>query len=393
MGEKMHQVGKTAVLMFMSGTLLLGGTSAYAAGDSVAAAAKASTASINSTNKSHSKSKSVPIITVAPAKSTAAKSANKGEATSNSLIPQIIKDVSPSVVGIIGKAEGGSEWSSERYNLAHGTGVILRADGWIVTNAHVIKGLQNPMVVTSDGNTYKIRETYIDEISDLALIRINVKGLKPAVFAASAQEAKVGEQVIAIGTPISFSLRNSATAGIVSGLNRGVNAFYRLIQSDTAINPGNSGGPLVNMRGEVLGINTMKFSAVGVENMGFSIPSETVQYVVGQLYAYGEVRRPSLGVELEESWSAIVGLPSEDPLTVTEVNSAQAIKAGIQPGDVLYSINGVAVQSVVDMNEMFKSFAPGDTVKLLMQSEGDIVIRKLKLTKHTAELLDEDEGF
>lgn len=389
----MHQVGKTAVLMLMSGSLLLGGTSAYAAGDSVTAAAKASAASTNSVSKSHSKSKSVPIITVAPAKSNASKSANKSEATSGSLIPQIIKDVSPSVVGIIGKAEGGSEWSSERYNLAHGTGVILRSDGWIVTNAHVVKGLQSPTVVTSDGNTYKIRETYIDEISDLALIRINVKGLKPAVFAASAQEAKVGEQVIAIGTPISFSLRNSATSGIVSGLNRGVNAFYRLIQSDTAINPGNSGGPLVNMRGEVLGINTMKFSAVGVENMGFSIPSETVQYVVGQLYAYGEVRRPSLGVELEESWSAIVGLPSEDPLTVTEVISAQAIKAGIQPGDVLYSINGEAVQSVVDMNEMFKSFAPGDTVKLLMQSDGDIVIRKLKLSKHTAELSDEDEVF
>lgn len=261
----------------------------------------------------------------------------------------------------------------------------MKSNGWIVTNAHVVNGLEGTLVVTSDGKSYSIVDSYIDETSDIALIKINAKSLVPAVFAKSAQTAQVGEKVIAIGTPISFSLRNSATVGVVSGLNRGVNAFYRLIQSDTAINPGNSGGPLVNMRGEVIGINSLKFAAVGVENMGFSIPSDTVQYVMGQLFKYGEVKRPSLGFNMEESWSAIVGLPTDDPLTVTKVFSDQAKKAGIQEDDVLYSINGKRVTSVVDINEMFKSFLPGQTVKLLMQSGGDIVERKLVLSQAGAD--------
>ncbi|RED33823.1 S1C family serine protease [Paenibacillus sp. VMFN-D1] len=302
-------------------------------------------------------------------------------------VPQIVKDISPSVVGIIGRSTdttltGGA---TNRYNLAHGTGVIVKSNGWIVTNAHVVNGLEGTLVVTSDGKSYSIVDSYIDETSDIALIKINAKSLVPAVFAKSAQTAQVGEKVIAIGTPISFSLRNSATVGVVSGLNRGVNAFYRLIQSDTAINPGNSGGPLVNMRGEVIGINSLKFAAVGVENMGFSIPSDTVQYVMGQLFKYGEVKRPSLGFNMEESWSAIVGLPTDDPLTVTKVFSDQAKKAGIQEDDVLYSINGKRVTSVVDINEMFKSFLPGQTVKLLMQSGGDIVERKLVLSQAGAD--------
>lgn len=301
---------------------------------------------------------------------------------STDLVPQIVKNVSPSVVGIIGKGEVSQlDSNSDRYNLVHGTGVIIRSNGWIVTNAHVVDGLKNATVVTTDGKTYKIKEVYTDEISDLALVKINASSLTPAKFAKSIQNTEVGEKVIAIGTPVSFTLRNSATVGVVSGLNRGVSASYRLIQSDTAINPGNSGGPLVNMKGEVLGINTMKFSAVGVENMGFSIPSDTVQYVINQLMKYGEVKRPSLGVALEESWSAIVGLPTDDPLTVTKVLSSEAEKAGIHEDDVLYSINGISVTSVVDINELFKAYLPGQTVKLLMQSDGDIVIRKLVLTQ------------
>ncbi|KHF35093.1 Serine protease Do-like HtrB [Paenibacillus sp. P1XP2] len=299
-------------------------------------------------------------------------------------VPQIVKDISPSVVGIIGRAPAG-QTTADRNNLMHGTGVIIRPNGWIVTNAHVVNGLQSTVVVTADGKTYKITDTYVDEISDLALIKINASNLKPAVFAKSAQNAQVGEKVVAIGTPISFSFRNSATVGVVSGLNRAINASYRLIQSDTAINPGNSGGPLVNMKGEVLGINSMKFSAVGVENMGFSIPSETVQYVINQLFKYGEVKRPSLGFSMEESWSAIVGLPTQDPLTITKVVSEEAKKAGIRENDVLYSIDGKRVTSIVDINELFKAYMPGQTVKLLMQSDGDIVVRKLVLTAELGE--------
>ncbi|OZB93746.1 S1C family serine protease [Paenibacillus sp. XY044] len=370
----MKPTGKKWVIMLLSTIVLVSGSAAAEAqstGKTATAASKAGQAA--------QKAKT------AATGASAAKTANIQVAADP--VPQIVKNISPSVVGIIGRSTDATLTGgvTNRYNLAHGTGVIVKSDGWIVTNAHVVNGLEGTLVVTSDGKSYSIVDSYIDETSDLALIKINAKSLVPAVFAKSAQSAQVGEKVIAIGTPISFSLRNSATVGVVSGLNRGVNAFYRLIQSDTAINPGNSGGPLVNMQGEVIGINSLKFAAVGVENMGFSIPSDTVQYVMGQLFKYGEVKRPSLGFSMEESWSAIVGLPTDDPLTVTKVFSDQAKKTGIQEDDVLYSINGKRVTSVVDINEMFKSFLPGQTVKLLMQSGGDIVERKLVLAQAGAE--------
>ncbi|WP_449601513.1 S1C family serine protease [Paenibacillus sp. Marseille-Q9583] len=308
-------------------------------------------------------------------------------------VPGIIKSITPSVVGIIGKDDSGeTSGPDDRYNLTHGSGIIVKSNGWIVTNAHVIKDLQNALVVTSDSKTYSIKETYLDEVSDLALIKINATSLKPAKFIPSTGKTVVGEKVVAVGTPISFSLRNSATVGVISGLNREVAAAYRLIQSDTAINPGNSGGPLVNMKGEVLGINSLKYSAVGVENMGFSIPSDTVQYIMNQLFKYGEVKHPSLGLELEPSWSSIVGLPTLDPLTVTKVISAEARKAGVAEDDVLYSIDGHRVVSLVDINELFKSYSPGTTVRLVMQSDGDIVIRKLVLTQGDPLLSEEGAG-
>ncbi|PRA03338.1 trypsin [Paenibacillus sp. MYb63] len=309
-------------------------------------------------------------------------------------IPKVIEKVSPSVVGIIGKStevQDGAT-SDDRYNLAHGTGVIIRSNGWIVTNAHVVDGLTNPVVVTTDGNTYKITKTYSDALSDLALIKINAKSLKPASFA-KASQTTVGETVIALGTPISFSLRNSATVGVISGLNRGVEATYRLIQTDTAINPGNSGGPLVNLKGEVVGINSMKFSAVGVESLGFSIPVDTVQYIIDQFFKYGKIKRASLGLQLEESWSAIVGLPTDDPLTITGVLSPEAKKAKIKEGDVLYSVAGTRVSSVVDINELLKKYLPGQKVKLLMQTDGDIVTRTLVLADRADIVDEEDEAF
>lgn len=123
----------------------------------------------------------------------------------------------------------------------------------------------------------------------------------------------------------------------------------------------------------------MKFAAVGVENMGFSIPADTVKYIMNQLLQYGEVRRPSLGIELEESWPVIVGLPGQEPLTVTKVVTAEARKAGIAAGDALYAIDGRRVTSLVDVNELFRQYKPGAVVKLLMQSDGDIVARSLVL--------------
>jgi serine protease Do len=299
----------------------------------------------------------------------------------NAEVPKVIEKTSPSVVAIIGKPSLASDKTLEknRYNLAHGTGVIVESSGVIVTNAHVVKDMKNIVVVTSDGTTYNGRATNIDEESDLALVKIDATGLSPAKFASSS-DIKVGETVAAIGTPISFALRNSVTVGIVSGLDRSVNSQYQLIQTDAAINPGNSGGALINMNGEVIGINTMKYAEFGVENLGFAIPVDTVKYVLKHFQLYGKVKRPYLGVELEESWEAVVGLPSSTGLRVAYVDpDSPAAKAGIKQDDFLVSMGSSKLKTTVDYNEALKNYLPNETVSLSIQSGGSTSSKSITL--------------
>ncbi|WEK53851.1 MAG: trypsin-like peptidase domain-containing protein [Candidatus Cohnella colombiensis] len=299
--------------------------------------------------------------------------------SADSVIPDVIKKVSPAVVAIIGKPE--DDRVVERYSLAHGTGVIIKSDGWIVTNAHVVKDMKNIIVVTSDGKQFTGTRKQIDVASDLALVKINAKGLKTATFAPSPLKVQVGESVIAIGTPVSFTLRNTATVGVISGMNRSVSSDYNLLQTDAAINPGNSGGPLVNLKGEIVGINSMKFVDVTIDSMGFAIPADTVQYVLSHFEKYGKVKRPSLGVELEESWEAIVGLPSDEPMTITAVNSANAKKINLAVGDQLLEINGKQIYSEVELTELLKAYLPEQSVSITVLSGGDVITKKIVLTE------------
>jgi serine protease Do len=298
------------------------------------------------------------------------------------LVTEAAKKTSPSVVGIIGKPKDDTTNSpsrDDRFNLVHGTGVIVKDNGWIITNAHVVKDLKQIVVVTADGKQYTGRSPYLDEESDLALVKITASNLPVATLAEHA-ELEVGETVVAIGTPISFALRNSVTVGVVSGIDRSIHSTYRLLQTDAAINPGNSGGALVNLKGEVIGINSLKFAAAGIDNLGFAIPIDTVHYVMNQLFTYGKVMRASLGLDLEESWAAIVGLPTEEPLTIKGVHSdTAAAKSGLKSGDVLYSVNHQNLTTLVDLNEWMKQFKPGDEVEIAVQSNGDLRIIKLTL--------------
>ncbi|BFT75963.1 S1C family serine protease [Paenibacillus sp. P36] len=299
----------------------------------------------------------------------------------NAEVPKVIEKASPSVVAIIGKPSYDSDKTLEknRFNLAHGTGVIVESNGVIVTNAHVVKDMKNIVVVTSDGTTYNGHATNIDEESDLALVKIDATGLTPATFASSS-DIKVGETVAAIGTPISFALRNSVTVGIVSGLDRSVSSQYQLIQTDAAINPGNSGGALINMNGEVIGINTMKYADFGVENLGFAIPVDTVKYVLKHFQLYGKVKRPYLGLELEESWEAVVGLPSSTGLRVAYVDpDSPAAAAGIEQDDLVVSIGANKVKTLVDYNEAIKKYLPDEKVDITIQSEGASVTKSVTL--------------
>lgn len=284
------------------------------------------------------------------------------------LIPSVIESVSPSVVGIIGRGKTESYYGSQE-GIMSGSGVIIKTGGEILTNAHVVKNMNTILVVMNDGKGYEAQLKYIDEDTDLAVVKIKKIGL-PVVKFANSEDIVVGKQVIAIGTPITFSLRNSATVGHISGLNRSVGEPYRLVQTDTAITHGNSGGALINMNGELVGITSSGYSGT---NTNFAVPVDTVKYVLNQFELYGKVRHISFGAEFQEVWLAELGVPSEAGLTIKGLEKSSPLaKASFKTGDVLVSVDDVAINSIVELNELMKNYLPGDTVKVGVKTNGEI---------------------
>ena len=284
------------------------------------------------------------------------------------LIPSVIETVSPSVVGIIGRGKTESYYGSQE-GIMSGSGVIIKTGGEILTNAHVVKNMNTILVVMNDGKGYEAQLKYIDEDTDLAVVKIKKIGL-PVVKFANNEDIVVGKQVIAIGTPITFSLRNSATVGHISGLNRSVGEPYRLVQTDTAITHGNSGGALINMNGELVGITSSGYSGT---NTNFAVPVDTVKYVLNQFELYGKVRHISFGVEFQEDWLAELGVPSEAGLTIKGLEKSSPLaKASFKTGDVLVSVDDIAINSIVELNELMKNYLPGDTVKVGVKTNGEI---------------------
>jgi len=293
-------------------------------------------------------------------------------------VTSVIEKVSPSVVAIIGNySQSSSSWQdSYAEGMAGGTGVVIKSGGEILTNAHVVDGMNSIVVILNDGSAYSGKVKYTDEAADLAVVKIDKLGL-PIVTFGDSDAIRTGDTVVAIGTPLSFSLRNSASKGIISGVNRGLSSEYALIQTDAAINFGNSGGPLVNLKGQVVGINSSKFAGVGIEGVGFSIPANTVKYVIDQFDQYGKVRRIGINATLEESWAARRGLPTKDGLKVTGASGTTGAE-GLAAGDVIFSIGGVAVHSQVDCNECMKKYKSGDKPEFAIKRGGSDM--KLKLT-------------
>ncbi len=273
------------------------------------------------------------------------------------LIPQIVKNASDYVVGVIGYYE-----DNKTDGIAYGSGFVIAEDGKILTNAHVVSGLKKIMVVMNDGKAYSAKVLNIDSEADIALLKIEKKGLKTAKLA-DMNTVEVGQTVIAIGTPISFSLRNSATVGIISGLNRSSDNSYRLIQSDATLNRGNSGGPLLNLKGEVVGMGTQGIVGVGVSGLYFSVTADTIEYALDHFEKYGRIRRPVLGAVLGEGWLAKYDLPSDEGLVIKEVQKdSAALKAGLESGDAIMGIGDVKFATIVDYNEAMKAYLPGDSV-------------------------------
>ena len=271
-----------------------------------------------------------------------------------------------------------------------GSGVIVSADGYVLTNNHVVAGesgrislRQLPAVSVALGDKRELEATIVgvDPATDLALLRIDAGGL-PTIPWGDSSQLKVAEWVLAIGNP--FQLNQTVTLGIVSALGRtnvGISAYEDFIQTDAAINPGNSGGALVNTRGELVGINTAIFSqSGGYQGIGFAVPSNLARRIVNDLTQYGEVRRGSIGYVEIAPLSTLVaeqlGVPDARGVLIQAMSrDASAYAAGLRPGDVIVSFDGTAVVDGGHLSRLIQDARIGSTAAVTVIREG----RRLEL--------------
>jgi len=263
----------------------------------------------------------------------------------------------------------------ERTEQSLGSGVIVdAARGYVLTNNHVVGGADDITVTLQDGRSFKAKLIGTDPDTDVAVVQIPAQNLQ-ALPLADSSKLRVGDYVVAVGDP--FGLGQTVTAGIVSALGRsglgrsssGNGGYQNFIQTDASINPGNSGGALVNLRGELVGINTMIFSPSGGNvGIGFAIPSDLTSEVMGQLLAHGKVQRGSLGVQTQAITPRIaqlLKLKDSNGVVVTGVSAGSAAEhAGLQPGDVLTALNGKPLHSVQELRNAEGLLPLGSTVQL-----------------------------
>ncbi len=252
---------------------------------------------------------------------------------------------------------------------AQGTGIVVRENGYIVTNNHVVDGAEEIRVRLDDGREYAARVSGADAESDLAVLKIEADALDPVELGDS-EHLEVGEWVIAVGSP--FGLEHTVTAGIVSGKGRsgmGLATYEDFIQTDAAINPGNSGGPLVDLHGRVVGVNTaISTSTGGFMGVGFAIPSGSVRHVVDNIIDTGHVTRGWLGAHIQplsDDLARSFGLErSEGALVADLVPGGPGEVAGLDPGDVVTQVGGRSVSKPADLLRAVGEAAPGSTLRL-----------------------------
>ena len=253
-----------------------------------------------------------------------------------------------------------------------GSGFVLSADGYVMTNAHVVEGADEVFVTLTDKREFKARVIGTDRRSDVALVKIEASGL-PNVRIGDVNKLRVGEWVIAIGSP--FGLENTVTAGIVSAKSRDTGEFLPLIQTDVAINPGNSGGPLINMRGEVVGINSQIYSrSGGYMGISFAIPIDEATRVADQLKTSGRVSRGRIGVSIDQVTKEVaesIGLGKAMGALVRSVESGgPAEKAGVEAGDIITKFEGRAVEKSGDLPRIVGGVKPGTKAALQVFRRG-----------------------
>jgi serine protease Do len=253
-----------------------------------------------------------------------------------------------------------------------GSGFIVSADGFVMTNAHVIEGADEVIVTLTDKREFKARIVGSDRRTDVAVVKIEATGL-PSVKLGDATRVRVGEWVMAIGSP--FGLENTVTAGIVSAKQRDTGDYLPFIQTDVAINPGNSGGPLINMRGEVIGINSQIYSrSGGFQGISFAIPIDEAVRVADQLRSTGRVTRGRIGVQIGEVNKEVaeaIGLGRPQGALVRGVEAgAPAQKAGIEAGDIILKFDGKAIEKSSDLPRLVGNTKPGSRATVTVLRRG-----------------------
>src|SRR6478672_8629843 len=273
---------------------------------------------------------------------------------------------------------------SRRPSHGVGSGFIVSPKGYILTNEHVVQGSSKIIVGLQNGQTYTGKVVGIDEETDVAVIKIDAPQDLPTVTLGDSNAAQVGDWVLAMGSP--FGLDQTVTAGIISKKERespSFNIFQRFLQTDAAINRGNSGGPLVNMRGEVIGMNSQIATSTGDYNgIGFALPANETNFVYKQLVAHGTVKRGFLGITLDsvhDEYAKVYGLSESRGAIITKVEPTElgtdvptpAAKAGLQPNDIIIEFDGVAVQNAQDLIQRVASTAVGQTASLAFLRDVD----------------------
>ncbi|MDZ4201796.1 MAG: Do family serine endopeptidase [Gallionella sp.] len=272
-------------------------------------------------------------------------------------------------------------------NSSLGSGVIVSPDGYILTNHHVVEAADQIEVALADGRKTRAHVVGSDPETDLAVIKIELPGALPAITFGHAEQAHVGDIVLAIGNP--FGVGQTVTMGIISALKRnhlGLNTFENFIQTDAAINPGNSGGALVDINGNLLGINSAIYSPNGGSlGIGFAIPASTVKKTMEQIIQHGSVTRGWIGTGVQELTAELAEsfkLGNTQGVLVTEViRGSPAEQAGIKPGDILVSIDGSPITDWNNMLEVVANLPPGKVVTVKLMRNGEEISIRVKIGK------------
>ena len=288
--------------------------------------------------------------------------------------------------------------SEEEQPKGVGSGFILSPDGLIMTNAHVVDGADEVLVTLTDKREFKAKIMGVDKRTDVAVVKIEASAL-PAVKMGDVSKLRVGEWVMAIGSP--FGLENTVTAGIVSAKQRDTGDYLPLIQTDVAINPGNSGGPLINMRGEVVGINSQIYSrSGGFMGISFAIPIDEAVRVSDQLRSGGKVIRGRIGVQIDQVAKDVaesIGLGKAQGAMVRIVESGSpAEKAGIEPGDIIVKFDGKSIDKFSDLPRIVGATKPGTKSAVTVFRRGavrdlSVVVAEVEADKSSAKGVESDE--